>query len=63
MNQAAGRPWPELDGDEVVNYLIMEAVAAKNAAEEKEQREKAEKEAELENWKKDKAALKEAANS
>lgn len=47
--KAAGRPWPNLDGDEVVDYLILEALAVKAGKEDKE----ALKNAEIEKWKKE----------
>ena len=48
-HKASGRPWPKMDTDEVVDYLILEAVAAKAAKEEEEHQ----KEKERTNWKKD----------
>lgn len=44
--QAAGRPWPKLDDDEVIDYMILEAVAVKAKQEERE----AEKQAEIQRW-------------
>lgn len=46
--EAANRPWPVLDPDPVIDFQIMEAVAAKVAQE----KEKQHKEAERKNWKK-----------
>ncbi len=50
----AGRPFPKLSEDDVVDYCIMEAVAMKIAEEDKDQ----EDEQERKNWKKDPEALK-----
>jgi hypothetical protein len=49
----AGRPWPVLDDDPLIDYMIMEAVAVKAAKEEA----KAQKEEEQKAWKKDKSGL------
>jgi hypothetical protein len=46
---AAGRPWPKLDEDEVVDYMILEAVALKVGRADEEAR----KQAEIEQWQKD----------
>lgn len=51
--KAAGRPFPQLDDDEVVDYLIVEALATKDATEQEEMRKKAK----LDAWKKDKSGL------
>jgi hypothetical protein len=45
---AAGRPWPKLDEDEVVDYMILEAVALKVGRADEEAR----KQAEIEQWQK-----------
>lgn len=45
---AAGRPWPVLDEDDVIDYMVMEAVAAKVAKADEEQR----KVSERTKWKK-----------
>lgn len=43
-HKEAGRPWPTLDEDEVIDYLVMEAVAVKAAQTEKEEREQQKRE-------------------
>lgn len=48
-HKESGRPWPIMDEDEVVDYLILEAVASKAAQEEIEHHEAVKKD----NWKKD----------
>lgn len=53
VHKAAGRPWPVLDEDPVIDFKIMEAIAVKINVEE----EKAHKKAERDNWKKDLAEL------
>jgi hypothetical protein len=45
----AGRPWPILSDDSVIDYMVMEAVALKV----RKADEKAQKEAEREQWKKE----------
>lgn len=55
-SKSANRPFPSLDDDEVVDYLILEALATKAATEEKD----AQKKAKIEAWKKDKSQLREA---
>lgn len=49
----AGRPWPQLDDDDVIDFMIMESVAVA-AARGKQEEEKA---VERKNWRKDKAGL------
>lgn len=51
----SNRPWPQLDPDDVVDYLIMEAVTVKANKED----ETARKTAEREKWKKDTSKLEE----
>lgn len=51
--KAAGRPWPVLDSDDVIDYMVMEAVAIKVGKEEA----KAEKKAKAQDWKRDKEGL------
>lgn len=55
--RSAGRPWPVLSDDPVVDYQIMEAVALKVAQEDEKLREEAEKAAEKKKWKEDKSDL------
>jgi hypothetical protein len=55
--KAANRPWPNLDSDDVLDYMIAEAVAMRGGYEEKKQREELEKKREMEAWKKDKSRL------
>jgi hypothetical protein len=50
----SGRPWPTLCEDDVIDYMVMEAVAVKAAKEAEEQA----KTAEREKWKKDREHLK-----
>ncbi len=49
----AGREWPVIDDDDVIDYMIMEAVALKASAEDQ----KVEKKKEVKNWKKDSEGL------
>lgn len=51
--QEAGRPWPVLCEDEVIDYQIMEAIFIKSRKEDHEM----EKKAERDNWKKDGGGL------
>lgn len=53
----AGRPWPVLSDDPVVDFQIMEAVAYKTAQEDEELRKAAEKKTEQKRWKEDKSDL------
>lgn len=55
--KAANRPWPVLDDDPVIDYMLTEAVAMKAGLEEKEAREAQERK----EWKKDRESLKELA--
>lgn len=48
----AGRPWPVLSEDPVIDYMIMEAVALRVHAEDEKER----KDKERKDWKKKKAA-------
>lgn len=50
----AGRPWPVLDDDDVIDYMIMEAVAVKSTKVEQEAQKREEQKA----WKKDDEGLK-----
>jgi hypothetical protein len=50
---AAGRPWPILDEDDVIDYMVLEAVAAKATKMEQDAQEKQKREA----WKKDTSNL------
>jgi hypothetical protein len=49
----AGRPWPVICEDDVIDFQIMEAVAVKAAKD----KEKAQKAAQKKQWQKDKAPL------
>lgn len=51
--KAAGRPWPVLCEDDVIDYMVMEAIAVKSAKDD----EKAQEQAEKKDWKKDKEGL------
>jgi hypothetical protein len=53
----SGRPWPVLADDDVIDYMVMEAVAIKAQKEDVEAQKKAEKEQEREKWKGDKSDL------
>ncbi len=53
VHKAAGRSWPVLDDDDVIDFMIMEAVALKSAKEDNEQ----EQQAERKNWRKDSGGL------
>lgn len=48
VSKAAGRPWPQICDDDVIDYMIMEAVSVRVTREEQ----KAEKEREKQEWKK-----------
>lgn len=54
VHKAANRPIPRLSDDDVIDFMVLEAIALKVAKEEDDARKKAEKE----NWKKDRGALK-----
>lgn len=58
--KAAGRPWPVFSHDPVADYMLMEAVAIKSARVEREEQERAEKNAEREKFKKDFSELNES---
>lgn len=49
----AGKPFPKLDSDDVVDYLITEALATKSAKEDTEAR----KQAEVARWREDHSEL------
>lgn len=51
--KAAGRPWPVISPDPVIDYMIMEAVAVKVRKED----EKIQKEQERKQFKKDRSGL------
>lgn len=51
--KAAGRPWPKLSDDDVLDYMVMEAVAMKVRKEDAEIAKKQEREA----FKKDRSKL------
>lgn len=53
----AGKPFPDLTDDDVLNYLIMEAVTLKAKHQEAEAQKEAEKEAERQRFKKDTSSL------
>lgn len=50
--KAAGRPWPRLSDDDVIDYMVMEAVCLRAGREDEKDRKKAEKDAEMEKWRK-----------
>lgn len=52
-HKAAGRPWPKLSDDDVLDYMVMEAVALKANKEDRER----EKEQEKKKFKKDFSGL------
>jgi hypothetical protein len=49
VHREAGRPWPTLSEDSVIDYMVMEAVAIKVRKEDDE----AEKKRKRDEWKKD----------
>lgn len=49
----AGRPWPTLDDDPVIDFMVMEAVGIKVAHEAEKRR----KEAEVKEWRSDTSEL------
>lgn len=53
VHKAAGKPWPVMDDDPVIDYQIMEAVATKIANEDAKEM----KRLKVEEWKKDKGDL------
>lgn len=55
--RAAGRPFPVLSDDDVIDYMIMEAVQIKVGLEDEKLRKEAEKKAARDNWKKDTSNL------
>ena len=48
----AGRPWPVLSDDDVLDYMVMEAVALKVQSENRQAEEEAAKQEEIREWKK-----------
>lgn len=54
VHKEAGRPWPQLSDDLVVDYMVMEAVALRVRQEDEE----AEKKRKRDEWKKDTKHLK-----
>ena len=53
----AGRPWPEISDDDVVDYMVMEAVAIKVRLEDEELRKEAEDKKRRDAWKEDLSEL------
>ena len=51
--RAAGRPWPKLSDDDVIDYMVMEAVALKAQQEDRN----AEKQRQRDEFKKDFSSL------
>ena len=56
VHKEAGRPWPVLSEDPVVDYMVMEAVAIRVREEDRA----AEKQRQIEEWKKNRDHLKNA---
>lgn len=54
MHKEAGRPWPQLSEDPVIDYMVMEAVALRV----REEDEEAEKKRKRDEWKKEVGHLK-----
>lgn len=52
--KASGRPWPVVCDDDVIDYMVMEAVAVKAGKEDEKEREKQKRES----WKENKDHLK-----
>lgn len=55
--RSAGRPWPVLSEDDVLDYMVMEAVKLKVDLEDEEARKEAEKAAARKGFKKDTSSL------
>lgn len=55
--RAAGRPWPKLSDDPVIDYMIMEAVLVKVKKEDAKLQKEAEREAVKNKWQKDRQDL------
>lgn len=53
--RAAGRPWPVLSDDPVIDYMVMEAVAMKAQKEQRKAEKDAEEEAKRKEFKRNKA--------
>lgn len=53
VSKQAGRPWPVLDSDDVIDFMVMEAVALKVMQHDAEEAKKQEQK----NWKRDKEGL------
>ena len=53
VHKESGRPWPVLDEDDVIDFMVMEAIAVKARKEE----ETAQKQAERKKWQRDKEGL------
>lgn len=49
----ANRPWPQLDDDDVIDFMITEAIAVKVAKEDQDE----DRKQETKKWKKDKEGL------
>lgn len=52
---AAKRPWPVLDEDDVIDYMVMEAVGVKAMVEDERNRKEAQKKKEVDQWKHEKS--------
>lgn len=50
--KAAGRPWPRLSEDDVIDYMVMEAVCLRVQREDEKHRKEAEKQSEMDQWRK-----------
>jgi hypothetical protein len=57
--RAAGRAWPKLDDDPVIDYMVMEAVHIKTGKEQEAAQKEAEKEAARKKFRADREHLKE----
>lgn len=50
-NKQAGRPWPKISDDDVIDFMVMEAISLKVQLEDVERDKKARKEAERKSYK------------
>lgn len=60
VHTASRRPWPVLSEDDVIDYMVMEAVYLKAMVEDEKARKEAQKKQEAEQWKHEKSESLEA---
>jgi hypothetical protein len=58
ISKETGRPFPQVSDDDVIDFMVAEAVTLKVLAEDDQARKKAEKEREREEFKKNRESLK-----